>query len=216
MIVLRKKRLAVCIVGFLIVSAACLSLFFVHSNQNVKHSSQSDYPTLGEYQGLVSVLQPAGLDVLASMSDAIVEGEVMEVLPVKETVLDPESGTAEAAILEKTGAGMNFGIVKSYPVSIRVIDTMKGTVPQEIVLYRSELTIDGEPVLKAGDTLIFFLHSKTSSAKDFVITSHNNGYFYVAGDRKVYPADLTEGFKKYSGASLDSFKKDIAVYLSDK
>lgn len=37
----------------------------------------------------------------------------------------------------------------------------------------------------------------------------HEGYFYIADDLKVYPAEMTNGLKDTSGMKLDAFKQEI-------
>ena len=44
---------------------------------------------------------------------------------------------------------------------------------------------------------------------DYVMTSSQSGYYYLAADNKVYPARVTEALKETSGMSLGEFKRQV-------
>lgn len=180
-------------------------------SNNIKASKQSDYPILPDLGSFVEYIHVSSLRMIVQDSDLVIEGTVGNTLSSETTDYIPQSGTAEAEILSKTDQS-GYQITK-YAVKITIDDILKGTADKaEIILYRSSIIIDTEPQLTQGDRLIFFLH-RDSSSDGYIIMAPHEGYFYVAGDGKVYPTEVTEGLKNTSGMSLNKFKQEIKSYL---
>lgn len=197
---------SICVLGICV--SAIVSSF---GSNSIKASKQSDYPILPDSGSLVTFIYFNSLEMLTQYSDLVIEGTVGSALPFETTTYFPPNGTAESAILNKTGQS-GYQITK-YAIKITINDTMKGKANKnEIVLYRSSITIDAEPQLTQGEKLMFFLH-KDSSSEGYIIMAVHEGYFYIAADNKVYPSEVTKGLKSTSGMYVDKFKQDVRSYV---
>jgi hypothetical protein len=176
----------------------------------VKATKQSDYPAL-PYLDNQSIYSFSSLEELTQNTDLIIVGTVDNILPSVTNVYIPEKGTPEYEIGMKNGQTKYE--VTWIPVKIKINDILKGkTIENEVVLYRYAGNLYAEPQLSPGDKLIFFLE-KDDDIKGYSIISPHEGFFYVASDDKVYPAEVTEGLKNMSGMSLGKFKKYVRSYV---
>lgn len=208
--IISRKKYVIGIIGLCILVAISITSFSLILKQDIKHSSQSDYLLLKQSPAL-DVVDFTGTDMLTFMSDVIVEGKIIEVLPSEENNYTPQEDTPEAQILKKMGQDSFKNSLN--PIKIQVISALKGEIPKEIILYRSILSVEYEPELKKGDRMIFFLSNNKKTEDGFSIIHPHAGYFYISEDDKVYPSELTNAFKNDSGKRLNDFKQNIISYV---
>lgn len=90
-------------------------------------------------------------------------------------------------------------------------DTIWGEAADRIIIGRNEIYDEATPELNPGDECIFFLNRYQDRGDD-IVTSFQEGYYYIAADNRVYPAQLLDSTRAYSGMGLSEFKKEIRSY----
>lgn len=95
--------------------------------------------------------------------------------------------------------------------SIEVTDTIRGEAADRIIIGRNAIYDGATPDLNPGDECIFFL-TRYQDRGDYIVTSFQEGYYYIAADNRVYPVKLQDSTRAYSGMGLSEFKKEIRSY----
>lgn len=187
---------------------SCGALFITGAAKNngsagsAVSSCQSDYPKLPD-STLLSV--SSSLEDQIKTSALVVDATVKEVLPDETRTYTPESGTGVAILYSENDMSGSEYTVK--PVILQINDTLKGkSADKEIKMYLTPAELSCSPDFKSGDRLMFML---TKYQEGFTSTTIQDAYYYIAADEKVYPAELTDKLKEYSGMGLQKFKQKI-------
>ena len=209
------KRKIICGVSIamtvILVCVTILTISFMHNSIPSRVSSQSDYPILPKPTQLDSI--PADLNKLVSVSELVVTGTVKEVLPVEDYNYTPGQGTAEAAIASKTGNSNE--VLKIQPVTLQVDDVLKGTKPAgELKMVIMPYAMGYSPNFQAGQKMVFFL-VYNSAYKAYNAVDPQQGYYYIASDKRVYPAVVTDKNKDTSGVIFNDFKSRVKGFVKN-
>ncbi len=204
----RGKKIAACLcAGVLLLGGAGAGIGRWAYLRSIPPSSQSDYPVLPEYD-LFSSEPVTDLERLSTYSDLVVVATVDEVYPPQTVTYTPPKDSNEAVILEKQGI-QNISSDKTR-VDVKVNQVLRGRESRKVIsVWRHTEYEYLDPDLKKGDTMILFLYHSALMEGDYVMTSSQSGYYYLAADNKVYPARVTEALKETSGMSLGEFKRQV-------
>lgn len=170
-------------------------------------SSQSDYPTLPQPGAATTVYYTTNMEEAYSFCDLIIQGTVSEVRPPYTKIISPNG-----AITDKAGSSGTEMTVYEY--KLRVDDLLLGQpASDEITLVRG-LYADAEPPLAKGDSMIFLLEYHKDKGTYVAVYPHE-GYYYIAADNKVYPAEKNTVTARTSGMDLNAFKQEIRDYAKN-
>lgn len=188
-----------CIIAFALLSAGCSDPDAIRTD--VPRSSQDDYPVLPEPTANITYMEMP-FDTLNELSCLVVRGTVVEQLPDK-----------QAVSRDGEDADEDFPPIVSnvHRFSIEVTDTIRGEAADRIIIGRNEIYDGATPDLNPGDEFIFFL-TRYQDRGDYIVTSFQEGYYYIAADNRVYPVKLQDSTRAYSGMGLSEFKKEIRSY----
>jgi len=182
-------------------------IIIIASILNSDRSRQSDYPILPPIDAGVMMLKVYDIKTHVKYSDLIIEGTIIgEQEEVEETApKDDVSRAIEDKIENAIGKPLVDQSAYNYKVKIKVDKIIKGnTNNSEIILNRSFLFIDSEPILKENDKMIFFLCNKDNK-DNYIILHPQEGYLYISDDGRVYPAVMSDAFSRVSGMKEEEF-----------
>lgn len=204
----RGKKIAACLcAGVLVLGAAGAGIGRWAYLKSIPPSSQSDYPVLPEYD-LLSSERVTDLERLSAYSDLVVVATVDEVYPPQTVTYTPPKDSNEAAILEKQGI-QNISSDKTR-VDVKVNQVLRGSESRKVIsVWRHTEYEYFQPDLKKGDKMILFLYHSSLMEGDYIMTSSESGYYYLAADNKVYPARVTQALKETFGMSPGEFKRQV-------
>jgi len=196
-----KKSILICMVAFMgiAIMTAC-------GHDKLGSSHQSDYPTLPP-PALISEV-PLGLSDLVRESSLIVDATVSRVLQDEELEFVPKKGSTDEKLSKKAGMTKDKFTVR--PIELRINETLKGHAEEEgkkIMMYITPVALEISPKFKEGDRLVFMLNPYSRGG--YTAVALQDGYYYIAEDERIYPANLTQQLKKESGKTLKDFKKEI-------
>jgi hypothetical protein len=180
-------------------------------------SSQSDYPDLPEYSGLVDFALVENMNQLVSMADEIIQGEIAAILPIETRTVTWGNNPAESAVQSKASQSVWVDTVDIYSFRVLVHDVIKGPkerANQEITISISGLVYDAYPKMAVKDQFIFFLEENQTNSH-LLPLQPPVGLFYYAWDDKVYPLDSNGRFARTSGMAYDAFRQLVIDNSTD-
>jgi hypothetical protein len=211
----KKKRLLAVILGAaFVLTAGAATAVAVQVRANwipPRTSSQSDYPILPVYDPDACVAT-VPFDRMIGVSDLIVDGTVKAIQPDKAYVTDTADGLVAQKVKPTTGNPPQTGTTLVTPITVSVNNAIKGKPGgKEITIMIMRDYEEAAPQLKPGEHMVFILYLN-EFYKMYQATSFQEGYYYIASDKRVYPAKVSDQNKSYSGMTLPDFKSKIKSF----
>ncbi|MCI9274214.1 MAG: hypothetical protein HFE39_09740 [Clostridiales bacterium] len=202
-----KKRTIVIVVACILTAALGIGGFLIY--EQVRPSRQSDFPPPRD-SALLGLSIRSDLKEQVESADLVIQGTVTK-------VLEPIEVDVPAAVPEEYTDIMGGGASKVtyFGFEITVLDAIKGNPGAETIqLNVNENNIEAIPPLTEGMNMIFCLNKKQHYG-DYGIISETDGFFYVAKDDKVYPADPSGYMERISGMDLSALKEEMRGYVKE-
>ena len=203
-----KKRTIVIVVACILTAALGIGGFLIY--EQVRPSRQSDFPPPRE-SDLLGFSVRSDVKDQVEIADLVIQGTVTKVLEPEKV---EEPGPVPEEYAEIMGGG-GTRIITYHHFEIAVEDLIKGNPGSDkISLTVTGGNIDAVPPLTEGTKMVFCLDDREERGGYGIISVHD-GFYYIARDNKVYPADPTDVMERVSGMELSALKEEMRGYVKE-